>query len=238
MANFQERLKQLRTEAGLTQNELAEKLQMSKGAIGNYESGQREPNMDILDAIADFFNVELDYLRGRTNTRPELSLEEQWLVDCYRKTDDEIKTAVKSILRHFSEKPVEIKKPVRIIPLFPAAAGPGEPIDGNAFDEYETDNERADFAVRISGDSMEPYFKHGDIVLCRREEVQTGDIAVVMVDGLLLVKQFISGYAGHWYLRSLNRDRASLDYDYLPTSNDTINLFGVVIHKRIPLVTQ
>ena len=125
MANFQERLKQLRTEAGLTQNELAEKLQMSKGAIGNYESGQREPNMDTLDTIADFFNVELDYLRGRTNTRPELSLEEQWLVDCYRKTDDEIRTAVKSILRHFSEKPVEIKKPVRIIPLFPAAAAKG-----------------------------------------------------------------------------------------------------------------
>lgn len=55
MANFQERLKQLRTEAGLTQNELAEKLRMSKGAIGNYESGQREPNMDTLDTIADFF---------------------------------------------------------------------------------------------------------------------------------------------------------------------------------------
>lgn len=240
MANLSERLRQLRTDAHMSQEELAAKLKLSKGAIGNYETGIREPNRQTQEAIADLFNVELDYLTGRTNTRPEYSLEEQWIVECYRKVDDDIKTAIKTVLRKFGqEKKIEvIQKPAKVIPLFPAAAGPGEPIEGNAFDEYETDNERADFAVRISGDSMEPHFHDGDIVLCRREEVKTGDIAVVMVNGLLLVKQFIAGYAGHWYLRSLNRDLANLDYDFFPSGNDTINLFGVVIHKRIPLVKQ
>lgn len=237
MANFQERLKQLRTEAGLTQNELAEKLQMSKGAIGNYESGQREPNMDTLDTIADFFNVELDYLRGRTNTRPELSLEEQWLVDCYRKTDDEIRTAVKSILRHFSEKPVEIKKPVRIIPLFPAAAGPGDLAEGEPFESYETDNDKADFAVRISGDSMEPFFQHGEVVLCQKRVPNDGDIAVMSVNGAIVVKQYISAY-GNIYLRSLNRARKNLDIDILESGNYTVVGYGTVICAKIPLVTQ
>lgn len=237
MANFQERLKQLRTEAGLTQNELAEKLQMSKGAIGNYESGQREPNMDTLDTIADFFNVELDYLRGRTNTRPELSLEEQWLVDCYRKTDDEIRTAVKSILRHFSEKPVEIKKPVRIIPLFPAAAGPEDLAEGEPFESYETDNDKADFAVRISGDSMEPHFKNGEVVLCQKRIPNDGDIAVMSVNGAIVVKQYISAF-GNIYLRSLNRARKDMDIDILESGNYTVVGYGTVICAKIPLVTQ
>lgn len=239
MATFSERLKQLRLEAHLTQEELAEKLGVSKGAIGNYETGAREPNRMMQDAIADLFNVELDYLNGRNNTRPEYTIEEKWLIECYRKTDDDMKEAVKTVLRRFGEKAQSVaeEKRTKVIPLFPAAAGPGEPIEGNAFDEYET-AEEADFAIKVSGDSMEPYFHDGQIVLCKRAEVSKGDIAVIMVNGLLLVKQFIPGYAGQWYLRSLNRARSDLDYDFLPSGNDTINLFGTVICKRIPLVQQ
>lgn len=229
-----ERIKELRVKAKMTQEELAAKLGLTKGAIGNYETGRRRPDKEVLNAIADFFNVSMDYLNGRTTEQPEYTLEEQWLIDCYRKTDSEVKAAVKTILRKMVDQPVE--KPCRIIPLFPAAAGPGEPIEGNAFDDFKTEDEKADFAVRISGDSMEPEFHEGDIVLCRRQEVKTGDIAVVMVNGSLLVKQFAGGYNGQFYLLSLNRERQ--DYTFLPSGNDTVTLFGVVMHKRIPLVEQ
>lgn len=107
MAKFKERLKQLRTESDLTQTELAEKLQMSKGTIGNYESGSREPNLDTLEAIADFFNVDLDYLQGRTNSRPEFSFEEQWLISCFRNADEETRTGIKLILRRFDSRKVK-----------------------------------------------------------------------------------------------------------------------------------
>lgn len=70
MGTFAERFKSLRIESNLTQEELASRLNVSKGAIGNYESGTRIPRTEDLEDIADFFNVETDYLLGRTNNRP------------------------------------------------------------------------------------------------------------------------------------------------------------------------
>ena len=60
--DFRTKLAKLRTEAGLTQTELAMRLHLSPGAIGNYESGYREPKIEYLQKIADYFKVPVDYL--------------------------------------------------------------------------------------------------------------------------------------------------------------------------------
>lgn len=104
MAKFPDRLKELRLAAGLTQVELAEKLGLSKGAVGNYEAGKRSPDYETLEAIADYFNVELDYLQGRTNSRPEYTLEEQWVISCFRNADADTREGIKAILRRFDKK--------------------------------------------------------------------------------------------------------------------------------------
>ena len=67
MGQFQSILKSLRLAKNLTQDELAKQLKISRSAIGMYESGAREPDFDTLELIADFFNVDIDYLMGRTN---------------------------------------------------------------------------------------------------------------------------------------------------------------------------
>ena len=67
MGNFHSVLKSLRTAKGLTQGELAEKLKISRSTIGMYENGSREPDYETLESIADYFNVDIDYLLGRTN---------------------------------------------------------------------------------------------------------------------------------------------------------------------------
>ena len=103
MATFADRLKQLRVEAGLTQHELAHKVDLSYGAIGNYESGKREPNLVTLEAFADLFNCDMDYLLGKTNERPEFSLEEVWIINCYRHADKDAREAVKLMLRRFDQ---------------------------------------------------------------------------------------------------------------------------------------
>ena len=75
MAEFKDRLRELRIEKGLTQIQLAEELKMSRGTIGNYEAGVRKNlRLEDLEAVADYFNVEIDYLLGRTDKRPEFSL--------------------------------------------------------------------------------------------------------------------------------------------------------------------
>ena len=67
MTTFNDRLKALRKQKGLSQRALAEKLEMSKSAVSMYESGFREPDHETTEKIADFFNVDVDYLLGRSN---------------------------------------------------------------------------------------------------------------------------------------------------------------------------
>lgn len=67
MAQFDKILKLLRNEKHMSQQELADALGISKSSINMYERGERQPNFEVLETIADFFNVDIDYLLGRTN---------------------------------------------------------------------------------------------------------------------------------------------------------------------------
>lgn len=67
MGGFQTVLKSLRTAKSLTQEDLAKILGVSRSTIGMYENGSREPDYEMLELIADYFNVDIDYLLGRSN---------------------------------------------------------------------------------------------------------------------------------------------------------------------------
>lgn len=68
MTAFKDRLKELRTAKGLSQRALADQIHISSSSIGMYESGQRQPDFETLEKIADLFNVDVDYLLGRKDT--------------------------------------------------------------------------------------------------------------------------------------------------------------------------
>lgn len=67
MPTFGERLKLLRLEKKATQKELANYLNIATNAYQNYEYDKREMNIKTLTALADYFNVSIDYLIGRTD---------------------------------------------------------------------------------------------------------------------------------------------------------------------------
>ena len=69
MPNLSDRLRQLRTERGLTQKQMAELLHQTLRAYQYCESGHHVPEYANLLALADFFQVSLDYLAGRTDRR-------------------------------------------------------------------------------------------------------------------------------------------------------------------------
>jgi transcriptional regulator with XRE-family HTH domain len=60
-------LKQLRTSHNITQKQLAEAIGASERGVQNYELGTRKPTYDMLIALADYFDVSLDYLVGRSD---------------------------------------------------------------------------------------------------------------------------------------------------------------------------
>lgn len=62
MSEFSKVLKSLRLDDNLTQRELGKKLGLSGSAISMYERGAREPELEVLEIIADYFNVSIDYL--------------------------------------------------------------------------------------------------------------------------------------------------------------------------------
>ena len=137
--------------------------------------------------------------------------------------------------------PVAIEKPQKIIPLFGSsfAAGSFEPgTQDDPFEDYEVDaDSKAEFAIRVSGDSMEPELHDGEIALCTKRRPEIGEIVVCLVNGSFYVKQFITD-GRNIYLRSVNRKRKDADLDIWHSGNDTVKCFGTVIHKRIPLVQQ
>lgn len=78
MAKFCERLKELRREESLTQEELSKNLKITRSRLAMYEQGQRDPDTETLELIADYFNVDMDYLMGRSSSRHSAN------VDYYR----------------------------------------------------------------------------------------------------------------------------------------------------------
>ena len=85
-----ERIKDLRLSRNLTQEQLAQELHISRSAYALYETGKRQLGYDILCTIADFYQVNIDYLFRRTDN-PEhlfyLSLEERDLLKKFSKLD-------------------------------------------------------------------------------------------------------------------------------------------------------
>jgi len=61
------RIKELRLQKGITQEQLAQHLNVAKSTIGMWENEKREPNFKMLIRIADYFDCSIDYLLGRTN---------------------------------------------------------------------------------------------------------------------------------------------------------------------------
>lgn len=66
---FSKRLVQLREQREITQQELADKLEITRQSLSLYEKAERTINIELLAKIADFFDVSTDYLTGRTGTK-------------------------------------------------------------------------------------------------------------------------------------------------------------------------
>ena len=113
MAEFAKIFKRLRQERELSQSKLAEQLGLSKSAVIMYERGDRRPDFETAELIADFFNVDMNYLLGYSDkitrlsgdqTDPssgafvEVKAEELELLKAYRHAGSETQAAIRAIL--------------------------------------------------------------------------------------------------------------------------------------------
>ena len=90
---FAVRLKALREERGMSQNQLAKELGISRGSISFYENGQRTADIETLEKVARFFKVDYDYLMGKSASRYNKGDAEQ-ILDSLQLSDKSIENIV------------------------------------------------------------------------------------------------------------------------------------------------
>lgn len=151
------RIKQLRTDRGVTQKELAEILHKSESAVRMWELEKSEPDMETLKNIAAYFRIDMNYLYGHSHA------------------DSPSNSGVR--IPVYGNVAAGI--PIEAIDNFDST----NPDDWEEIDQHTAANGEY-FALRIKGESMEPKISSGDIVIVRKQEdVENGDIAIVCVNG-------------------------------------------------------
>ena len=155
------RIKVLREELGLSQSEFANKIGLTQQSISLYEKEDRKPSQDVLEALADFFNVSIDYLLGKNNTR---NIQE-------------------SNIMPLPDTPIKVPVIGKISAGLPLLAS--EDIKGYEFAPSSYIKEGFEyFYLTVSGDSMNLKFNSGDIVLVQKQDdLENDEIGVILVDG-------------------------------------------------------
>jgi len=246
--SFGQRLRERRKELGISQGELAKALGVSLSAISNYENGQNAMREDVLLRLFRVLEIEPNYLYQDSFTGQGFtcSVEEEQLVKAYRSLRVSGKQTLRAVADALTSYQTELegdlpKEEIRQIPLYrtPAAAGYASPVFGEDFDYIDVTGAvppGAEFAVRIQGDSMEPYIHDGSIAYVNRDPLVNGDVGVFCVDGDMLCKQYYRDPMGMVYLFSLNRERADADVVLPRESGRTMVCFGRVLLSSRPKV--
>ena len=146
-------LKHLRIEKGFSQQQLAIKLNVSRSTVAMWEAGSSEPNMQMIREISRILGVSINAIFGEPA----------------------------------DTMPPKIKKSIPVLGQIPAGI-PIEAIedvlDYEDLSEREANDGFEYFGLRIKGSSMYPEYQDGDTIIVRRQETaDTGDDAVVMVNG-------------------------------------------------------
>lgn len=167
------RIKRLREENKMTQEELGALVGVQKAAVQKWESGLvKNLKRDVLETLAEYFNVDPSYLMGMTNVR------KRYIIP-FDVEDDDVTRATKN---EFAGKYP------REIPVLTSYIAAGEP----SFAAQDIDTTfiidpsiNADFIVKVKGDSMiNAGIVEGDYAFIKeQDDIENGEIAAVIIDG-------------------------------------------------------
>lgn len=220
---FGARLADLRSKKGLSQYQVAQQLGFSRGQYANYEQGKREPDYAILKKLADYFNVPLDYLLGRTDDPTPYNI-------TVPQGTEKLKESDHYGLKGMNKFPLgEVKQ----IPLFDLKSEKGDelfaPDNIIGFVSVPADT-MAQMAIRVTDDSMSgSRINKGDIVVIREQDtfIDRQTALVLIPDGSLtlrILKRTNDGII----LSPDNRD-----YETEFFSEEEITIFGIVVQVII-----
>ncbi len=167
MGSFSTVLRKLRKQDGLTQTDLGKALGLSYSTISMYERGEREPDFETFEIIADFFNVDIDYLMGKSD------IKNKYMYSLKQHTPTIAQETVTfpvigDIAAGFDKIAVESWEGETVeIPL--------SYLKGHNKDDF--------FVLSVQGDSMYPFYLEGDkVLLLRQSTIDNGEVGAVIYD--------------------------------------------------------
>lgn len=101
------RIKFLREELHMTQQELADKLDGAKSTVAMYEKGDRKPSMDVLLKLSEIFDCSIDYILGKSDIRD--SEDKEFRFAYHKETEGMTDEEIKDALRFYKEMKNRIK---------------------------------------------------------------------------------------------------------------------------------
>lgn len=186
------RIREARIAANLTQQQLADMLNISYATLSGYETGAHDPKSNMLAKIADICKVTVDYLLGIDRSEvdePSQSEEAMRIASEYDTLDEHGKKAIRAIL---DVELARVAEPDNVYMMlrhyeFPAAAG--EPLDvenGYEMERYPAYDvpHGTDYTLNLNGESMEPDYPNGCTVYVKRTfDIDDGDVIIAWMEG-------------------------------------------------------
>jgi phage repressor protein C with HTH and peptisase S24 domain/DNA-binding XRE family transcriptional regulator len=230
-----ERIMELRKRAGLSRRDMAVNFEIPYSTYTNFETGARTPNSFHLVAFARFFGVTVDYIvlgdaANMERLGSPLFPRTQRIGRAYEKASQREQSIVEHVLEPYMDEKDDniLHVDFKQSEYNKASAGDGFQLNDDSMiitrvrldalpRGYERDPDRY-FGVTVSGDSMEPKYHDGDILIVKDQSLDVGDIGVAVMNGEGYVKQIGSGF-----LHPLNPA-----YDDIPIS-EGIHFCGKVV---------
>lgn len=216
-----DRICKLIKEKGLTNQKVETDLRWGSGAIKKFDTSR--PSIDKIIELSEYLKTPAEYILFGKVSKSDLSDKEQALIGIYRRLSERNKLK----LMERAETLFDSETKEMYIELFnlPVSAGSGvymvsedrEPIKVKC----NAITNKASYALRISGDSMQPTYNNGDMILVQSTpDVCVGEIGIFVMNGEGYVKEL-----GNNELISHNKK-----YEPIPL-NDTVSCRGKVIGK-------
>lgn len=204
---FYEIFTNLCAEKNISPTATLQSLKISTSKLTAWKNGSL-PSASVLILLSEFFQTSIDYLlkgKGKSSSTVDLTTDEQKLLQYFKKLSDKSKGIVLGRAEQLAElegpianEPEQVEEPTIQIKhsYYRVSAGTG-------FDLPEGDNwemidipdtpeaRKADFAITIKGNSMEPVYFDGDIVLVKQQPaVELGEIGIFNIENNGYIKKF------------------------------------------------
>lgn len=200
---YGEVIRKYRTEKGINQPQLAGMIGVNKNAVSNWEAGRTRPDINTLPVLCSALGISISDFFGAEENSGSLSREEQRRLSGYRYLNDSNRQIVVKMIDALLEVQEQEKRKfvqTNIRRLFrnayKTAAGTGNPLESARRGSYEylyADSlvDQADEIITVTGNSMEPTFYDGDMLLVEHtQEVRIGEIGIFVADGDGYVKEY------------------------------------------------